>query len=52
VRVPGRGDPAVLLVDHLEDDGFYRRRDRRQGRARCGVSPIIYGPVLVDFRRS
>ncbi len=41
--------------DHVEDVGFYLRRDRFQGavgRAGCTVLAIIQGPVLINIRRS
>jgi hypothetical protein len=41
--------------DHLEDIGFYLRRDRFQGgvgRAGNTVVAIIQGPVLINIRRS
>jgi hypothetical protein len=41
--------------DHVEDIGFYLRRDRFQGavgRAGCTVLAIIQGPVLINIRRS
>jgi len=40
--------------DHVEDVGFYLRRDRFQGgvgRAGCTVLAIIQGPVLINVRR-
>jgi hypothetical protein len=41
--------------DHVEDVGFYLRRDRFHGavgRAGCTVLAIIQGPVLINVRRS
>jgi hypothetical protein len=41
--------------DHIEDVGFYLRRDRFEGavgRAGCTVLVIIQGPVLINIRRS
>ena len=41
--------------DHVEDVGFYLRRDRFEGavgRAGCTVLAIIQGPVLINIRRS
>ena len=41
--------------DHIEDVGFYLRRDRFQGGvARAGgtVLAIVQGPVLINIRRS
>ncbi len=40
---------------HVEDVGFYLRRDRFEGavgRAGCTVLAIIQGPVLINIRRS
>lgn len=40
---------------HVEDVGFYLRRDRFQGgvgRAGCTVLVIIQGPVLINIRQS
>ena len=41
--------------DHVEDVGFYLRRDRCEaavGRAGCTVLAIVQGPVLINIRRS
>jgi hypothetical protein len=41
--------------DHVEDVGFYLRRDRFQGgvgRVGCTVLAIVQGPVLINVRRS
>jgi hypothetical protein len=41
--------------NHLEDVGFYLRRDRFQGgvgRAGSTVLAIVQGPVLINIRRS
>jgi hypothetical protein len=41
--------------DHVEDVGFYLRRDRFEGgvgRAGCTVLAITQGPVLINIRRS
>jgi hypothetical protein len=53
----GAQDAAVHFErdrDHLEDVGFYLRRDRFHGavgRAGCTVLAIIQGPVLINIRR-
>lgn len=41
--------------DHVEDLGFYLRRDRFQGavgRVGCTVLAIVQGPMLINVRRS
>jgi hypothetical protein len=41
--------------DHVEDVGFYLRRDRFQGgvgRVGCTVLAIVQGPVLINVRKS
>ena len=64
VCLPGGKEPANTQDpdihferdrDHVEDVGFYLRRDRFQGgvgRAGCTVLAIIQGPVLINIRRA
>jgi hypothetical protein len=52
---PGAGVRFQRDGDHVEDVGFYLRRDRFHGavgRAGCTVLAIIQGPVLINVRRS